>query len=83
MCNCKDHLEKRYDEFVFHVSAKSLFHLMFGDNTPIWKKVYRARRVGDLEIGPWKTANKTLVREYKYTIDFTEAVSRMSFLQPH
>ena len=83
MCNCKDHLGKRFDEIVFHVPAKSLFHLMFGDDTPIWKKVYRARKVGELEIGPWKTTNKTLVREYKYTVDFIDGVSRMPFLQSH
>ena len=80
VCNCKDHLEKRFGEFIFHIPAKSLFHLMFGDDTPIWKKVYRARRVGDLEVGPWKTTSKTLMREYKYTIGFIDAVSRISSL---
>jgi hypothetical protein len=79
-CDCKDHLEKRFAEFVFHIPAKSLFHLMFGDNTPIWKKVYRSRKVGDLEIGSWKSANKQLVREYKYTVEFMDALSRISKL---
>ena len=77
MCNCKSHLEKSFVERVFHIPAKSLFHLMFGDSTPIWKKVYRARRIGDLEISPWKSANKTLVREYKYTIEFADTGSRV------
>jgi len=75
-CNCKDHLEKRFAEFVFHIPAKSLFHLMFGDNSPIWKKVYRGRRVSDLEIGPWKSVNKQLIREYKYVINITDVLSR-------
>ena len=75
-CNCKDHLEKRFAEFVFHIPAKSLFHLMFGDNSPIWKKVYRGRRVSDLEIGPWKSVNKQLIREYKYIINVTDVLSR-------
>ena len=80
-CDCKDHLEKRFAEFVFQIPAKSLFHLMFGDNTPIWKKVYRGRKVGDLEIGPWKSANKTLVRQYMYTVEFTDSASRISCLK--
>jgi hypothetical protein len=50
---------------------------MFGDHTPVWKKVYRGRRVGDLEIGPWKSAEKQLLREYKYTIQFNDAITRM------
>jgi hypothetical protein len=76
MCNCKDHLERRFSEYIFHIPAKSLFHLMFGDNTPIWKKVYRSRKVADLEIGPWKRAENQLIREYKYVVDFTDSVSR-------
>jgi hypothetical protein len=76
-CNCKDHLGKPFAEVLFHIPAKSLFHMMFGDNTPIWKQVYRSRRVGDLEIGPWKSVNKQLVREYKYNIDFTDTSSRI------
>ena len=79
ICNCKDHLEKRFADFVFHIPAKSLFHLMFGDNSPIWKKVYRGRRVGDLEIGPWKSVNKQLIREYKYKIDITDILSSMTY----
>jgi hypothetical protein len=50
---------------------------MFGDNSPIWKKVYRGRRVSDLEIGPWKSVNKQLIREYKYIINVTDVLSRM------
>jgi len=49
---------------------------MFGDNTPVWKKVYRGRRIGDLEIGPWKTVNNELIREYKYVIEFNDAITR-------
>jgi VAD1 Analog of StAR-related lipid transfer domain/PH domain len=75
ICKCKNHLATRFAESIFHIPAKSLFHLMFGDHTPIWKKLYRGRRVGDIEIGPWKTSNKSLVREYKYTITFTDAIS--------
>lgn len=77
-CDCPDHLEKQFAEFVFHVPAKSLFHLMFGDNTPIWKKVYRGRKVGDLEIGPWKSVDKQLIREYKFTMEFKDPLSSMS-----
>jgi hypothetical protein len=76
ICNCKDHLERQLAEYIFHIPAKSLFHLMFGDRTPIWKKVYRARRVGDLEIGPWKLAKNEQIREYKYTQKFTDQVTR-------
>jgi len=73
-CQCKDHLEKEFAEQIFSVPAKSLFHLMFGDSTPIWKKVYRGRKISDVEIGPWKSANKELIREYKYTLDYADAI---------
>ena len=79
ICDCKDHLENRFAEFVFHIPAKSLFHLMFGDNTPIWKRVYRGRKVGDLEVGPWKSVDKQLIREYKFTMEFKDPVSRAAF----
>ena len=78
ICGCTNHLEKRFAELVFHVPAKSLFHLMFGDNTPIWKTVYRGRKVGELEIGPWKSVDKQLIREYKYTMEFRDSISSMS-----
>ena len=77
-CDCKDHLEKEFTEQIFSVPAKSLFHVMFGDSTPIWKKVYRGRRISDVEIGPWKSANKELIREYKYTIDYADAIMGIS-----
>jgi hypothetical protein len=76
ICDCKDHLERQLAEYIFHIPAKSLFHLMFGDRSPIWKKVYRARKVSDIEIGPWKSAQNELIREYKYTQIFTDQVSR-------
>ena len=75
ICDCKDHLERRFAELVFHIPAKSLFHLMFGDNTTIWKKIYRGRRISDLEIGPWKSATKQLIREFKYKVDVTDVIS--------
>jgi hypothetical protein len=78
ICDCKDHLANRFAEFVFHVPAKSLFHLMFGDDTPIWKRVYRGRKVEDLEVGPWKSVDKQLIREYKFTMEFKDSVSRAS-----
>ena len=78
-CNCSDHLDKLFSEYTFQIPAKSLFHLMFGDSTPIWKKVYRARRVEDLEIGPWKSRNKQLVREYKYRFEYNDALLGISF----
>jgi hypothetical protein len=80
ICNCKNHLDRQFAEYVFHIPAKSLFHLMFGDRTPIWKKAYRARKVEDLEIGPWKSAKQELIREYKYTLKFTDRVSRKQSL---
>jgi hypothetical protein len=80
ICACDDHLDKRFAEYVFQIPAKSLFHLMFGDNTPLWKNVYKLRRVSDLDIGPWKSAEKQLVREYTYVIDYTDSISSIVFV---
>lgn len=77
LCDCKDHLQKQFAEYILQIPAKSLFHLMFGDNTPIWKQIYRARKIEDLEIGPWKSVKKRLVREYKYVLNYMDAISRM------
>ena len=75
-CDCRDHLDKRFAEYVFQIPAKSLFHLMFGDHTAVWKNVYRARKVSDLGIGPWKLSEKQLIREYSYIVEYTDSVSR-------
>lgn len=77
ICGCQDHLGKRFAEYVFQVPAKSLFHLMFGDNTPVWKNVYKSRRVNGLDIAPWKEAEKQLVREYTYVVEYTDTISRI------
>ena len=76
-CNCTDHLDRSLGQYIFQIPAKSLFHLMFADNTPVWRKVYRGRQIGNLEIGPWKTVNNELIREYKYVIEFNDAITSM------
>ncbi|KAF1829557.1 hypothetical protein BDW02DRAFT_573843 [Decorospora gaudefroyi] len=58
-------VEKEYD-----ISAKGLFHILFGDKSAVFQLLYRERRASRVVQGPWITSDKNLQRrdfEYETT----------------
>lgn len=62
-------------ERVFDVSAKALFHMMFGDQSALYQMLYRARRGKNITQSPWEMDN-LFHRSFTYTVDTTDAFQR-------
>jgi hypothetical protein len=57
-------VEKEYD-----ISAKALFHILFGDKSAVFQLLYRERRATRVIQGPWITSDKNLQRrDFEYEI---------------
>lgn len=57
-------VEKEYD-----ISAKALFHILFGDKSAVFQLLYRERWASRVVQGPWKTSSKMHQhREFEYEI---------------
>jgi hypothetical protein len=57
-------VEKEYD-----ISAKGLFHILFGDKSAVFQLLYRERRASRVVQGPWITSDKNLQRrDFEYEI---------------
>ncbi|KAI7831480.1 hypothetical protein BC939DRAFT_437194 [Gamsiella multidivaricata] len=52
-CNCSGHMEKVELEQTYDVSAKTLNHLLFGDNSPVWKEFHARRNNKVQSVGEW------------------------------
>ncbi|KAF7679239.1 transcription factor 3 [Alternaria burnsii] len=57
-------VEKEYD-----ISAKGLFHILFGDKSAVFQLLYRERRASRIVQGPWITSDKNLQRrDFEYEV---------------
>ncbi|KAF1945566.1 hypothetical protein EJ02DRAFT_431367 [Clathrospora elynae] len=57
-------VEKEYD-----ISAKALFHILFGDKSAVFQLLYRERMALRVVQGPWITSDKNLQRrDFEYEI---------------
>lgn len=57
-------VEKEYD-----ISAKALFHILFGDKSAVFQLLYRERLATRVVQGPWTAADKTHQRrDFEYEI---------------
>ena len=50
-------VEKEYD-----ISAKALFHVMFGDKSILWQLLHRERRAKNISQGPWVSLTEGRLR---------------------
>ncbi|KAK7559777.1 hypothetical protein IWX49DRAFT_110209 [Phyllosticta citricarpa] len=59
----------------FEISAKALFHLMFGDKSAVFQTLYRARWPNTIIQGPWIQQNGggRHKREFEYRLDSNSA----------
>ncbi|XP_014558114.1 hypothetical protein COCVIDRAFT_95503 [Bipolaris victoriae FI3] len=57
-------VEKEYE-----ISAKGLFHILFGDKSAVFQLLYRERRASRVVQGPWTASDKSLQRrDFEYEI---------------
>ncbi|OLL23548.1 putative PH domain-containing protein [Neolecta irregularis DAH-3] len=76
-CGCENHLDRIVYDGDFEISAKAMFHLMFGDNCRLWSGMYSSL-VGseDLEQQPWKSDGKLSRRAFQYNVGYEDSLNR-------
>lgn len=62
-------------EQIYDVSAKALFHIMFGDSSAIFQMLYRERRASNVRQSPWQMDN-AFHRSFTYDVSFQDALKR-------
>jgi hypothetical protein len=61
----------------FEISAKACFHVLFGDKSFIFPKLYFERRAKEIAQGPWELADHgTMRREFKFKVDYVDMLGR-------
>ncbi|KIX04684.1 uncharacterized protein Z518_05554 [Rhinocladiella mackenziei CBS 650.93] len=64
----------------FDISAKALFHVMFGDKSALWQLLQHERRAKNLTQGPWLSWGEgRLRREFAFDIPTTNMFGQESF----
>lgn len=61
----------------FEISAKSCFHVLFGDKSFIFPKLYFERRAQQIAQGPWVSAEQgKMHREFQFKVDYVDVLGR-------
>ncbi|KAK3333184.1 hypothetical protein B0T19DRAFT_483286 [Cercophora scortea] len=65
-------------ERVFDISAKACFHVLFGDRSFIFPKLYFERRAKEITQGPWELEDHgTMRREFRFKVDSVDMLGRI------
>ncbi|EAQ91219.1 hypothetical protein CHGG_03154 [Chaetomium globosum CBS 148.51] len=61
----------------FEISAKSCFHVLFGDKSFILPKLYFERGAKDITQGPWELKDHGLMkRQFRFKVDYVDMLGR-------
>ncbi|KAK3949039.1 hypothetical protein QBC32DRAFT_44327 [Pseudoneurospora amorphoporcata] len=62
----------------FEISAKACFHVLFGDKSFIFPKLYFERRAKEIAQGPWelKDHGGKMARQFKFKVDKADMLGR-------
>ncbi|KAK4442265.1 hypothetical protein QBC34DRAFT_387490 [Podospora aff. communis PSN243] len=72
-----DDMGKSVAERHFEVSAKSCFHVLFGDKSFIFPKLYFERRAKEIAQGPWELQDHgRMKRNFKFKVDYVDMLGR-------
>ncbi|TLD23043.1 hypothetical protein PspLS_07189 [Pyricularia sp. CBS 133598] len=64
--------ERHYD-----ISAKACFHILFGDKSFIFPKLYFERRAKEISQGPWQLAEHgKMQRQFRFKVDCRDVLGR-------
>ena len=63
----------------FEISAKACFHVLFGDKSFLFPKLYFDHRAKEIAQGPWEAAEHgALQRQFKFKVDFVNMLGQSS-----
>jgi hypothetical protein len=61
----------------FEISAKACFHVLFGDKSFIFPKLYFERRAIEIAQGPWELQDHgAMKRHFKFKVDYVDLLGR-------
>lgn len=68
----------------FEISAKSCFHVLFGDKSFIFPKLYFERRAQQIAQGPWTSVDQGKTRrDFQFNVDYTDLFGRAKTASVH
>lgn len=56
----------------FEISAKACFHVLFGDKSFVFPKLYFNRRARQIAQGPWTSVDGRLRRTFQFNVDYKQ-----------
>ncbi|KAJ9154953.1 PH domain-containing protein [Pleurostoma richardsiae] len=72
-----DDMQKKVEDRHFEISAKACFHVLFGDKSFIFPKLYFERRAKEIAQGPWELADHgKMKRQFKFKVDAVDILGR-------
>ena len=72
-----DDMGKSVAERHFEISAKACFHVLFGDKSFIFPKLYFERRAKEIAQGPWELQDHgRMKRQFRFKVDYVDMLGR-------
>ncbi|RYP64051.1 hypothetical protein DL770_009260 [Monosporascus sp. CRB-9-2] len=65
-----DDMQREVAERHFEISAKACFHVLFGDKSFVFPKLYFDRRARQIAQGPWTTIDGKMQRVFRFNVDY-------------
>ncbi|KAI1646321.1 uncharacterized protein F4817DRAFT_340515 [Daldinia loculata] len=70
-------MQKKVAERNFEISAKACFHVLFGDKSFVFPKLYFERRAQHIAQGPWKLNEAGhMHRQFRFSVNYTTRLGR-------
>lgn len=70
-------MQRKVAERNFEISAKACFHVLFGDKSFIFPKLYFERRAQHIAQGPWKLNEAgNMQRQFRFSVNYTTRLGR-------
>ncbi|KAF6824643.1 PH domain-containing protein C19A8.02 [Colletotrichum plurivorum] len=70
-------MQRKVAERHFEISAKACFHVLFGDKSFVFPKLYFERRAQQIAQGPWALADQgRMRREFQFKFDYKDMLGR-------
>ncbi|KAI5868024.1 hypothetical protein GGS23DRAFT_543695 [Durotheca rogersii] len=72
-----DGMQRKVAERNFEISAKACFHVLFGDKSFVFPKLYFERRAQQISQGPWKLNDAgKMQRQFHFKVNYTTGLGR-------
>lgn len=69
-----DQMMRKFYDAEYMITAKGLFHLLYGNRSTVWLSNYQAFDVPDVQQGPWQSVEDgTLARAFKYLVKYVDS----------